>query len=271
MLPTRPEPNKVASSPRVAGIRVAASAVLMSVMSSSWSVRLRQVAQRGNAGQEEVGASPGPDELRQAAVTMTNRARWDRKGAARWAVVSGDRVRVVIESVKSGTVQPRVLDEFELPGQVGRQADEVQPGTAVVSGLIRAVAASTAQQTVQVTGVEGRGRPGSKRVTRIGPADVRADRACQAERVAAVGEVVIVAQGRDVVLWRLDQRGAAGPAADHLGREGGPVGGVWRSVSPSGCLVHEPPEAIDILFELTEHQVGAVAPEVDRAFACRIG
>src|SRR5215471_19461205 len=180
MLPTRPEPNKVASSPRVAGIRVAASAVLMSVMSSSWSVRLRQVAQGGNAGQEEVGASPGPDELRQAAVTTTNRARRDRKGAARGAVVSGDRVHVIIKSVERGTVQPRVLDEFELPGQVGRQADEVQSGTAVVSGRIRAVAAPAAQQAVQVTGVEGSGGPGRQRIPRVGPADVSADGACQA-------------------------------------------------------------------------------------------
>src|SRR5215468_5772117 len=145
----------------------------MSVMSSSrnvpsrgppraavWSVQLRQVAQGGDAGQEEVGASPGMDELRQAAVTTTNRARRDREGAARGAVVSDDRVRVVVESVERGTVQPRVLDEFELPGQVGRQADEVQPGPAAVSGPIRAVAAPAAQQTVQVTGVEGGGGPG---------------------------------------------------------------------------------------------------------------
>src|SRR5690348_16074299 len=112
---------------------------------------------------------------------MTNRARWDRKGAARGAVVSGYRVLVVIESVERGTVQPRVLDEFELPGQVGRQADEVQSGPAVASARIRAVAASTAQQAVQVTGVEGSGGPGRQRVTRVGPADVSADGARQAE------------------------------------------------------------------------------------------
>ena len=68
-----------------------------------------------------------------------------------------------------------------------------------------------------------------------------------------------------------DQRGAAGPAADHLGRQRGPVTGVLRSVRSPGGGVHELPEALDVLFELTEDQVAAVAAEVDRAAPGRVG
>ena len=109
--------------------------------------------------------------------------------------------------------------------EVGRQADEVQPGSVSAALLGWAVAATAAQQTVQVTDVEGSSGPGGQRVARVGPADVGADRAGQAERVTMVGEVVIVGQGGDVLVWRVDQRGAAGPAAYYLGRQGGPL--IW--------------------------------------------
>src|SRR5258707_924032 len=102
-----------------------------------------------------------------------------------------------------------------------------------------------------------------QRVARVGPADVGADGASRAARVIAVGEVVVVGQRRGVMVRYLDQRGTAGPAADHLGRQRGPVTGVLRSVCSSGGGVHELPEALDVLFELTEDQVGAVAAEVD--------
>src|SRR5258705_8612033 len=143
MSPTRPAPNNLASSPRLAGTNVPGLVVLMVCMVSSGdlvvrasadavlSAELGQVTYGRDAGQEEVHTSPSPDELRQATVAVTDRPRRDGEGCACRVVFAGQRVRVVVEAVKGGIVQPCVLDEFELPGQVGRQGDEVQPVLAV--------------------------------------------------------------------------------------------------------------------------------------------
>src|SRR5215469_9487569 len=282
MSPTRPELNSRASSLRVSETRVA-GVETMSVISvllcalerpsrgrtAVCPAQLGQVAQGGNAGQEEVGASKGPDELRQALVAAANRARLDREGGTRGGAVARERVRVVVEAVEGGVVQPCVLDELELPGQVGRQAHEVQAGSA---GAVRggAVAAGAAQQPVQAAGGKRGREAAGQRVARIRPANVGTDRAGHAGQVIAVREVVVVAQRGSILVWCLDQRRAAGPPADHLGGEGGPRGGILRSVRSPCDRVQESPESLNVLLKLPEDQVSAVAAEVDRAAVGRI-
>src|SRR5215831_18831141 len=159
MSPTRPAPNNLVSSPRLAGIRVPELVVLMVCMISSPELPvvrasadgpicpagLRNVWPRCRAGRSR--PSPGLDELRKAVVATTDRARRDGERGAVLAAAAGQRVRIVVETVEGGAVQPGVLDEFELPGQVADQADEVQPRPAALG---RAVAARPSQQPVQV-------------------------------------------------------------------------------------------------------------------------
>src|SRR6266480_2063860 len=180
---------------------------------SGWdgSRQLREIAQGGDAGQEEVGATPGPHELRQAAVARADRAGGCGEGAAAAVAASGQRVRVVIQAVERRVVQPGVLHELELPGQAGGQADEVDAGR--LAGAVpgsRAVAAAAADEAVEAIYVQGRAgsRLRVQRVTRIGPADVRAERAGHSQRVGVVIAEVVVGGERWVVpVRRLDQRG----------------------------------------------------------------
>lgn len=67
-------------------------------------------------------------------------------------MASGQGVSVVVQAVKSGILQPGVLNEFKLSLEVSCQADEVQPGS-MATALGWAVAASAAQEAVQITGV----------------------------------------------------------------------------------------------------------------------
>src|SRR5271166_908428 len=60
---------------------------------------------------------------------MAHRALRNGKRRACGLAGAGERVGVVVESAERGVVQPGVLDEFELPGQVGRQAEEIKPGS----------------------------------------------------------------------------------------------------------------------------------------------
>src|SRR5208337_75191 len=67
---------------------------------------------------------------------MAHRALRNGKRRACGLAGAGERVGVVVESAERGVVQPGVLDEFELPGQVGRQAEEIKPGSgSPLSGL----------------------------------------------------------------------------------------------------------------------------------------
>ena len=52
------------------------------------------------------------------------------------------------------------------------------------------------------------------------------------------------------------ERGAAWPAADHLGRQSGCFGLARR------IAAHEIPELIDMLLDLPEHEVGTVVPQI---------
>src|SRR5262249_17327201 len=157
--------------------------------------QLGQVTYGRDAGQEEVGPSPGPDELRQATVAATDRARRDGECCAYRVAAAGQRIRVVVEAVERGAVEPGVLDEFELPGRVARGETYDRPGPPG-----RPVAGGPPQQPVPVGGVEGGGRLGAQRVAGVGPADVGADGAGEAARVVAVGEVVVVGQRRGIAV-----------------------------------------------------------------------
>src|SRR5689334_8486518 len=125
---------------------------------SGWarSRQLREIAQGRDAGQKEVGAAAGPYELWQVPVAAADRAGRGSEGSAATVAVSGQWVGVVIQAVERRVVQPGVLHELELPGQVGGQADEVDarrlPG--VIPGS-RAVAAAAADEAMEVIDVEG--------------------------------------------------------------------------------------------------------------------
>jgi hypothetical protein len=89
-------------------------------------------------------------------------------------------------------------------------------------------------------------------VTRVGPADVRAERAAQPVGIGPEPEVVRrTAEGR---LRRRLERGPVGPAPVHLRR---PPHGVGV---PDGAPQRRP-EPLDVLDELADHEVAAVAPE----------
>ena len=110
--------------------------------------------------------------------------------------------------------------------------------------------------------VDGHGPDGPgkrvQRIARVCAAHVRADGARESERIVAViGEVVGVREQRVVGVRREGDRGAAGPAADHLR---GKVGAGSRVVARRPG--HVPPERVDVLLELAHHQIAPVAPEV---------
>src|SRR5437879_2712281 len=116
--------------------------------SGSW--QLLQIAEGGDAGQEEVAAAPCPHELWQVAVAAADRAGRRGEGCPAAVAASDERVRGVVQAVERRVVQPAVLHELELPGQVGGQADEVDTGRAVrPASRAGAVAAPAADQPVQ--------------------------------------------------------------------------------------------------------------------------
>ena len=97
-------------------------------------------------------------------------------------------------------------------------------------------------------------------VTGVGPPDVGADRAAQAERVARVAEVVdlraVAADGRVRAVGGEGQRRAVGPSADDLRSQRVGATGV-----AGGVAGHERPEPGDVLVQLAVDDVGAVAAE----------
>src|SRR5579872_6699020 len=118
--------------------------------------QLRQVAQSRDAGEEEVGASPRPHELGYAAVTMAHRPLRNGERGACGLTGARKRVGVVVQPAERRIVQPGVLHEFELPGQVGSQAEKVQPGFGTAFPRLL-VAAGAAQEAVQVAGAKRAG------------------------------------------------------------------------------------------------------------------
>ncbi|CAM5662672.1 hypothetical protein SCANM63S_04369 [Streptomyces canarius] len=80
-----------------------------------------------------------------------------------------------------------------------------------------------------------------------------------------VAEAVVRGQRGVVVLGRPDQRSAAGPAPHHARGERLLCGGVAAAVGAACLRVEVVPEGLDVLAELPEDQVAAVAPEVRAA------
>ena len=77
-----------------------------------------------------------------------------------------------------------------------------------------------------------------------------------------VGEVVRLGECRVVALGRERERCAARPASDHLRREAEAALRIGAPVRPLRLLVEEAPEAVDVLAQLAEDEVGAVARQV---------
>jgi hypothetical protein len=136
-----------------------------------------------------------------------------------------------------------------------------------------AVAAAPAQEPVPVVDRERRlgTRLWVERVARVHPADVRAGRAGEPQRVGAVvAEVVVVAKPGVVPVRRLDQGSAARPPAHHLRGQHGARAGIVGAVRPAGRLPGVAPEAVDVLFKLAHDQIAPVAAQVGRAAPGRI-
>src|SRR3954449_10751025 len=89
----------------------------------------------------------------------------------------------VVQQVEGRVVEPGVLDELVLPGEVRVQAREVQAALVAVG-----VVPAAAQDAVAVVDGERPLGPRARwqRVAGVGPADVRADRAGQAVGVERV-------------------------------------------------------------------------------------
>ena len=125
----------------------------------------------------------------------------------------------------------------------------------------RPVLAAAPQDPVPPVDLERLGAAGSRveRVARVRAADVRADRTARAAGVVCVvGEVVRVGEARIVRVRRQRERGAAGPAADHLRGESKARVRVAAAVVAAGGLVGEAPEPADVLAQLAEDEVAAV-------------
>ena len=80
-----------------------------------------------------------------------------------------------------------------------------------------------------------------------------------------VGEVVCLGERGIVVGGRERERCAAWPAPDHLCREPRPADGIGAAVRAFRGAVEKAPEALDILAQLAEDEVGAVAPQIGAA------
>ena len=79
---------------------------------------MRQVPQRLESGQEEVGAAPHGGERRQALDLFPDRPLRDRE-VERAVLRADDRIALVAELVEVLVVHPHVLRELELADQAG--------------------------------------------------------------------------------------------------------------------------------------------------------
>jgi hypothetical protein len=97
-------------------------------------------------------------------------------------------------------------------------------------------------------------------VARIAAANVRAERATQAVRIRAIGERVHVAGSAaafDPFVAGLDERSTVAPASHH--RACDPLAHLGVAAS---LAVDEVPEAVDVLAQLAQDEVAAIATEV---------
>src|SRR5689334_21129094 len=106
-------------------------------------------------------------------------------------------------------------------------------------------------------------RFGIEGIARVGSANMRADRAAQANPVVRViGEIIVSGECRFVLVRRLGQGRAALPSANHFCGETVGSGWVALAVGSAGCLIQELPETDDVLAEGSEDEVAAIEAEV---------
>ena len=182
-------------------------------------------------------------------------------GTVNWPLPSfapDQRVLLAGRADEFAVVDPLRLDELELAGQV--RPDEGEHDAAIGAvvlqhafGQRRAVAGAAPDHAVQPHLADDR------RVARVHPPGVRAERALEAARVVAVQEGVVAlrvgAQLGVVALGGQRQRRAAAPAPDELGGQQlllGRAGGALAQVLPEGRHPR---------VQLAEDHVGAVAAQ----------
>lgn len=187
-------------------------------------------------------------------------------GRAAWARAH-ERVVFFAEAAELGVIQPRLLNEFELPAQVRVEHDEehaaIDVGGRVGAGgrQGRPVGAATSDEAVFARRLGRCGGVVAEAVARVAAAHVRAERAAQAAAVVGEREDVGVGEGGVIVVAER-QRGAALPAAYHARSQELGGSGVGRAVGALGRPSQVRPEGDDVLGQLPEDQVGAVASEV---------
>ena len=183
--------------------------------------------------------------------------------AARFVARRADEpVLFAAEPAEDAVVDPVLLNEFELPLDVAIQADEEHsPFVAVCRrGSWRkqlAVGAASPQQPVPIGQVQRRRGIGCQRVTRVGPPDVRADRAGEAVRIVCERELVTAGAGG---VGR-DERHAVGTTPD---QPRGEFLRVLRRGRVAGDGRDEISEFRHVLFQLTKDQVRAVAAKLTK-------
>src|SRR5215510_6893509 len=113
--------------------------------------RRRQIPQQRTARQEEVAAAERAHELRHALEPHRRLARRQAEpivGRIRTGMTrADDRIALVHQAVERRRLQPRLLDELELPLEVRVQAHEEEARTRAVARL---VAAADAQDAMAV-------------------------------------------------------------------------------------------------------------------------
>ena len=95
--------------------------------------QVRQIAYCVDPGEEEVGPAHHRDELREPGQPGPHRVA--RDGEAGASIMAGHQgVRVLVKAIELGVIDPCVLDELELAGDIGAQAYEVQSPLGPVVG-----------------------------------------------------------------------------------------------------------------------------------------
>ena len=186
----------------------------------------RQITQRRNARHEEIGAAAHVHELRQrgrtpaqSALLRTGERVARRAGRERQAIA--DQRIALVETFEFRIGEPGRLDEFELPRDVGIEADETQPplhhAIAALAGRFEHVLTAAAenamkpgrrnQVVVRMLAAETQDAdqprppaPGAFReigVARIGAADMGAVGTGGAVRIVVKGELIAMDDPRD--------------------------------------------------------------------------
>src|SRR5690606_35149882 len=100
-------------------------------------VGVKQEAHRPPAGQEEIATAPYPHELRQALNLAAHRLGLQGElvmHTTEGLACANQRVGIMVQAIEGGIAGPGVLHEFELPANVGVEADEMQaPGLVIIS------------------------------------------------------------------------------------------------------------------------------------------